>query len=244
MTVCSLTLRERIVVLFEKHRATPGAPYDDGDFMDFLLAEPKRRRAVLDGVRALRRLNAFMDEVQYELAICFSPQDRKAHYSMQGLVQRVAELADYRVGSRPRLKSRVASGIEWPATLLANIVLLVAAVSLRNHAGAVLTSGFIAMIVNTWFATFLWKVVVNCRHLQSRIEAEASRTRRRPPDNNPSPSGYRVHAPQRRFRLSTPSARTVPTHGRAAQVFDSLTDASEAHFLGNSSHYRGSKRAL
>lgn len=176
------SLRERIVTLFEKHRATPGAPYDDGDFMNFLLAEPKRRRAVLEGVQALRRFNAFMDDVQFELGIYFPTPDRTANYSLQNFVQRAAELAGSRVGSRPSLKSRIASGIEWPATVLANIVLLTAAVSLRNHEWALVMSGFIALFVNAEFATFVWKVGASCRQLQSRIEAEASRARRRPPE--------------------------------------------------------------
>ncbi len=72
--------RTRIIQLFEKHRAAPGAPYDEGHFLDFLLRDPKKERAVYNSFSGLRRFNAFLDEVQYELGVCFSLDDRDANY--------------------------------------------------------------------------------------------------------------------------------------------------------------------
>lgn len=89
MNVCT---RNRILALFEKHRATPNAQYDDDHFLDFLLASPKQKRAVYNSFRGLRRFNAFLDEVQNEFAVCFSIEDRDANYPIDKFVNRIQEL--------------------------------------------------------------------------------------------------------------------------------------------------------
>jgi hypothetical protein len=66
-------LRKKVTAWFEKHRATPGASYDESHFLDFLLAAPRVERAVYNSFKGLRRSNAFIDEVQYESAVFFSP---------------------------------------------------------------------------------------------------------------------------------------------------------------------------
>jgi hypothetical protein len=163
--------RKRVMALFEKHRATPGAPYDARRFTDFLLAEPKARRSVFDGFRISRRLNAFIDDVQYEFAICFSLQDRRANDSLQKLVERVIELGSSR-GRWPRSwRNQLAAGTEWASTVLANLVLLIGALWLRNQEWALGALGCAALFVNAWFARFAWRATAYFKRLQSRIEA-------------------------------------------------------------------------
>src|SRR5262245_55741092 len=91
--------RQRVIALFEKHRAVPGAPYDEAHFIDYLLADPKKKGAVHDSFRGLRRYNAFIDEMQYEFAICFSQNDFYANYALHKFVDRVTELEKSRRGS-------------------------------------------------------------------------------------------------------------------------------------------------
>ena len=160
-----------IVALFEKHRATPGAPYDAHHFVDFFRTEPTGRRTVFDGLRASRRFNAFIDDVQYGLAICFSPYDRKANYSLQEFVDRAIELAGARAGSPLSLKKQVTAGLEWSMTVLADILLLIAVVWLRGHEWALVSLAALAVFVNAWFATFACRAWGRFKRLQSRIEA-------------------------------------------------------------------------
>jgi|GEM_PF-1440829 len=163
--------RKRVVALFEKHRATAGVPYDEHRFKDFILGEPKGRPAVFEGFHALRRLNAFMDDVQYEFAICFSRSDRRANDSLQNFVERVIELGSSRGRSRGSWANPFWVGIDWALALLANIVLLVAAVCLRDHEWALGALGAAAVFVNAWFAQVAWRATAYFRRLQSRIEA-------------------------------------------------------------------------
>jgi hypothetical protein len=184
---------KRVVSLFEKHRAAPGAPYDERHFMDFFLAERKGRRGIFDGFHALRRLNAFIDDVQYEFAICFPLRDRRGNDSLQQFVDRVIELSGSRSRSPPSWKNQLAAGTEWALTALVNLVLLVAAVWLRNHEWALGALGCAALFVNAGFLRFVWRATAYFRRLQSRMEAverlevwsatrrqAADQTRRRP----------------------------------------------------------------
>jgi len=172
-------VRKRVVALFEKHRAMPGAPYEEARFKDFMLAETQGRRAVLEGFSAMRRLNAFIDDVQYEFAVCCSIQDRRANDSLAAFVERVIERGSAR-GSSPRsLMQQFAAGLDWALALLANLVLLVAAVTLRNHEWALGALGCAALFVNTWFARVAWRTWAYCERLRARIEA-VEQQRKRP----------------------------------------------------------------
>jgi hypothetical protein len=105
--------RTRIMQLFEKHRAAPGAPYDEGHFLDFLLRDPKKERAVYNSFRGLRRFNAFLDEVQYELGVCFSLDDRDANYPLDRFVDRALELRRSRRGSLKSVNNQIDAGPGW-----------------------------------------------------------------------------------------------------------------------------------
>jgi hypothetical protein len=187
---------KRVVALFEKHRATPGAPYDEARFKDFMLAETQGRRAVLEGFSALRRLNAFVDDVQYEFAICCSIQDRRANDSLSVFVERVIELGSSRSRLPRSLIQQLAAGTEWALALLANLVLLVAAVSLRNHEWALGALGCAALFVNTWFAGVAWRTWTYCERLRARIEA-VEQQRKRPGRARMRPAVPLAQAPSR-----------------------------------------------
>ena len=113
MTPGETKTRDRVVELFEKHRATPGAPYEGDHFLDFLLAEPKGKRAVYNSFRGLRRFNAFLDEVQYEFAVCFSLEDRETSYPLEKFVARVLELQESHRGSLKSLDHQARAGAGW-----------------------------------------------------------------------------------------------------------------------------------
>lgn len=99
--------RKKIIELFEKHRATPGAPCDEAHFLDFLLAKPKSKRAVYNSFGGPRRFNAFVDDVQYEFAVCLSMKDRNENYPLAKFVSRVLELQKSRCGSLKSLDNQV-----------------------------------------------------------------------------------------------------------------------------------------
>lgn len=163
-------VRKRVVALFEKHRSMPGFPYDEARFKDFLLPRTQGRRAILEGFEALRRLNAFVDDVQYEFAIYCSLQDRRAKESLPTFVERVIELGSSRGRSPRSLPQQLATGSEWALTLLANLVLLVAAVSFRNHTWVLGALGCVALFVNAWFARVAWRMRAYFKRLRARIE--------------------------------------------------------------------------
>lgn len=163
--------RRRIVALFERHRVTPGAHYDEEHFMDFLVAARVGRRAIVDGFRESRRVNAFIEDVQYEFAICFSARDRRAVYSLQKFTERVIDLGRLRHRSVWPWKSQLTAGLEWAVAVLANLVLLTAATWLRDYEWGLCAVAGAAVLVNAWFVRFAWRATGYHKRLQARMDA-------------------------------------------------------------------------
>jgi len=84
--------RDRILAIFERHRATPGTAFPEERFLNHLMADPKGPEAVRNSFSGLRRFNAFIDEVQLEFGVCFSMKDLEASYSLPRFEARVREL--------------------------------------------------------------------------------------------------------------------------------------------------------
>jgi hypothetical protein len=162
--------RDKVLAIFEKHRFAPGAPYDDGYFLDFLLPEPKKRGALYDSFRGLRRFNAFLDEVQYEFAICFSVEDRDANYSLDRFVDRVKELEKSRRSSLASLKNRIRAGIGVNVVFFANFCLVIPAIFARNNTWALAVLIAIAVIINAWFFRFSARAKAYHARLLSKIQ--------------------------------------------------------------------------
>jgi hypothetical protein len=165
--------RTKVIELFEKHRAAPGAPYDEEHFLDFLLVTPKKARAIYDSFSGLRRYNAFVDDVQLEFAICFSLKDRESNYSLPKFVDRVIELEKSRRGSLASLKNQARAGAGWHVVVIANLVVLIVGVWLNGSVWAILTLCGIAVVLNVLFVRFAWRGRAYLARLRARIESAA-----------------------------------------------------------------------
>lgn len=163
--------RAKVLELFEKHRAAPGAPFEEQRFIEFLLADPAKPRAVYDSFRGLRRFNAFIYEVQLEFAICFSQKDREANYSLSKFVERVAELEHSRRGSLTSLNNQIRAGPGWKALIVANIVLLVIAAPAWRVGWPVIIVILVAVLMNGVFMRFARREQAYFERLQARIDA-------------------------------------------------------------------------
>jgi hypothetical protein len=125
--------KERVLRLFERHRKTPGAPFDESHFLDYLLARPKRRHAVYNSFTGLRRFNAFIDAVQLEFSVFFSVKDREANYSLQKFVERVGQLKSSPRSSLASLRNSKRRGFGWHTVVLLNVVALLICLVMFRH---------------------------------------------------------------------------------------------------------------
>ena len=166
--------RARIVELFERHRARPGAAYDEQHFLDFLLAEPRKARSVYNSFRGLRRLNAFIDDVQLEFGICFSLKDHDANYSLDKFVERTMKLESSRRGSLMSLENRERAGAGWQVPIMGNIVLLIVGIGLRANAWATAALVGVAVLMNAFFVKSVRKERAYLKRLRARIEKRES----------------------------------------------------------------------
>jgi hypothetical protein len=165
-----LATRQKILAAFERHRQTPGAPFDESHFVDFLIASPKAKHAVHGSFGGLRRFNAFIDEVQYEFAVCFSLKDRDADYSLAQFVERIEELQKSRRGSLASLSNQARAGAGWNVVAVADFVLVLIGIGVRAHPWGLGLVVLVALVVNVGFFVFARKAGAYLRRLRARIE--------------------------------------------------------------------------
>ena len=149
--------RSRIIELFEAIRATPGAEYDDGHFMDYLLPEPGGNDVVRNSFTGLRRFNSFIEQMQIEFGVCYSLRDLEANYSLDKFVRRTEELLARPAGSMRSLQNQKKAGAGLGPMLLLNLVLLIVGYVVRDIWWALGIVVLAATIANTWFLRFASK---------------------------------------------------------------------------------------
>lgn len=172
MTVArTSSVRQRILELFEKHRATPGAPFEEAHFLDFLLAQPAQKRAVYDSFHGLRRLNAFLDEVQEEFKVCLSIADRTDNLSLPKLVDRVQQLEQSPRGSLASLNNRVAAGPGWRVLVVANLLIGIMVMWLRQWPMGLGLVAVLALLVNGAFLRMHFRDRAYHARLKHKIES-------------------------------------------------------------------------
>lgn len=167
--------RQRILELFEKHRASPGAEFREEHFLDFLLANPSGKGAVHNSFRGLRRFNRFINEVQYEFGVCFSLTDFESTYSVDRLVERITELQRSRRGSLQSLKNQGRAGAGWGVVVVVDFVILAfAAVGMHRNLWIAIPLVVIAIAVTLAFFVFARNASAYLRRLRTRIEGRES----------------------------------------------------------------------
>jgi hypothetical protein len=125
--------RERVLVIFEEHRETPGAAFDEAHFLDFLLAAPEKKRAVYDSVAGMKRLDAFLDQIQLEYSICFTHAERNANFALDAFVERVVALAEAPRTSMVSFQGLSRPFFDWPVAGVGNVVILLAVLALLDR---------------------------------------------------------------------------------------------------------------
>ena len=163
--------RERILELFEAHRARPGAAFDEAHFLDFLIPEPERIGAVRNSFNGLRRLNRFIDEVQLEFGVYFSVNDRDANPSVEQFIQRIEKLQQSRQGSLRSLTNQERRGVNWTAILIADVLLAALAVGLYPTWWLVVPVILVALALTGWFLRFVRRERQYLQSLRQKIEA-------------------------------------------------------------------------
>ena len=138
-----ITDKEKIITIFEKYRKVPGAKYHEENFLDYWVAGPKQKRAVYNSFSGLRRLNAFINEIQLEFSICFSEKDREANYSLDKLVSRIKELKASPNASLASLRNQMKHVADWNLLIVLNAIIFILSLWLKT-----LVSVILAVLIN------------------------------------------------------------------------------------------------
>jgi hypothetical protein len=147
------SVHDIVLAIFEKHRATPGAPFELEHFIDYLVpVDPNRLRSIRNSFRGLKRFNAFIDELQLELNVFLSIRDREANYSLPKFVLRMEELMASKRSSLASLRNHKRRSFEWHAVFLFNLIVAAACtVAFRAWPPLVVVPLVGAIVINWWF---------------------------------------------------------------------------------------------
>jgi hypothetical protein len=168
----SASLRDAVLQVFERHRATPGAAFDEARFLDYLIAKPKHERAVHDSFAGLRRYNAFINDVQLRFGICFSLHDFEANHSLHRFVQRVAELQASRRSSLASFRHQQRHGFGWRTVFIGNLLALSLAVGAARISQLLAVALFFAcLLANGVVAGFYLRWRAYRTRLLNRLQA-------------------------------------------------------------------------
>ena len=173
--------RDYALATFEKFRATPGAPFDESHFLDYLLANPSGHGAVRNSFAGLQRFNRFIDTIETELGICFSQSDLERPFSVDALVDRANVLQAARRGSLASLKKRERAGAGWTPVVLLDLLLGGIAVGFRSMPVVAVIALALAIVVSGAFTVFAIRHRRHLARLRSEIE---SATTFAPPDKS------------------------------------------------------------
>lgn len=163
-------VRARIVELFEIHRSTPGQPYDERHFLDFLLTDPKEKGDLHNSFRGLRRYRHFVEDVQYEFGVCFSIKDWNATYSLDQFVERLTKLQQSRRASLQTLQLQIQDGYGWGLMFVVNSLLVMIGYVFRDISWVLATVFIVAVATNIGIAIHAWRARSYLLRLRARIE--------------------------------------------------------------------------
>ncbi|MFZ5724237.1 MAG: hypothetical protein ACOY33_11325 [Pseudomonadota bacterium] len=185
-------VRNRLLELFEKHRATPGADFDENHFLDYLVASPAGRGAFRESFRGLRRYNAYLDEVQGDFAIHFSQGDREKNFTLEEFAERVEQLELSPQSSLSSLACSEKAGAGWATIILLDFFLGCAALALREFPWLTVSLATAMIGVTGWYARFAIGYRAYLKSLRQKILAK--RAARAPSD--PSRKARRPDGPR------------------------------------------------
>jgi hypothetical protein len=166
------SVHDIVLTLFEKHRATPGAPFDEENFIEFLLPpDPKRVRSIRNSFRGLKHFNAFIDAVQLELNVFLSMRDRETNYSLSKFVVRIEELIASKRSSLASLRNAKRHGFGLQVVVLFNMLVVGACVLAVRYWLPLAVVPFVGgLIVNVWFARRYFYHRAYMRRITAQIE--------------------------------------------------------------------------
>lgn len=151
MTDIQKPIHDEVLEIFNRHRQKSGTPFDESHFLDYLLVSPRGKRSVHKSFRGLRRYNAFIMEIQMHFSVYFSMKDFERNYSLDGFVQRIAELQSSRRSSLASFRSHVSRGFGWNTVVLLSLLGAVAGFILWQHLRVASVMMLIIVIVgNIW----------------------------------------------------------------------------------------------
>lgn len=171
-----LLTREYVLSKFEKCRATPGAPFEESHFLDYLLANATGKGKVRNSFAGLRRFNRFVDSIEAGLGICFSQSDLERAFSVDEFVERIDALRASPKGSLASLKNRERAGAGWTPIVFLNFLLLCIGLGFRSVPAVVVSVLAIAIAASAAFAMFAVRHRRHLARLRQRVEAAEPRS--------------------------------------------------------------------
>lgn len=84
-------IRATILKVYKRHREEPDAPFDDLDFLTYLVKDRASLQDLRNGFAGLKRLNKFYDDLQAECGVLLEGRDTEHDWPLHMLTEHIAE---------------------------------------------------------------------------------------------------------------------------------------------------------
>ncbi len=170
MSESSEPIRKVVLDLFERHRAVPGAPFEEETFLCYLLPKPNLPSYSFAG---LRRFNRFIDAVQLKCSVCFSLEDRESNYSLDRFVGRIVDLRRSKRSSLASLRNQERHGFGWQVVVIFNfLAALLCTFAFRHIPSAGWLLLMLIAVANVLVTRFYFQQRKYMRRLRNQIEGD------------------------------------------------------------------------
>lgn len=102
-------IRRELLACFNACRATPDAPFEENDFMNFLTADNKAFDDAANEVELMHRLSVFYGRVQAACAVCIPSADTMRRWPLETLALRIMLLRDKPAEQAAAVQERLAA---------------------------------------------------------------------------------------------------------------------------------------
>ena len=151
MKVSDTDVRTGVLNIYAECRQAPGADFDEGRFLAYLVEPPARSGEIQDSFASNRRFVRFMNRVQTEFSVYFSMKDWETNFSLDRFARRISYLRDNPEGSLRSLRNAMATSSS-NAVIVANVLLVSFAMMSWN------IKWLFALLVACWIGANGWMV--------------------------------------------------------------------------------------
>lgn len=133
MTPTKEEIRAHVLKIFEQVRQSPGKPFDESRFQDFLIDPPAAKDQIRGTFKGSRKHGEYMNAIELKFIICFSDDDSLKSYSVDKLTSKISQKISKTRGNKIVVRTRLSKKDTYIPEILLTALMIFLVVIFRLH---------------------------------------------------------------------------------------------------------------